>query len=297
MIKQNLITPSQVATKAHPGQEPHKEPILVKYGLSRQGIDIQLKESLTRMGIQNDKRCIDIFYLHFPDYKRDILNTLYGINELYKQGKFKRFGISNFSAWQVAEIWHLCDRYGFIKPTVYQGLYNALSRDIEQDLMPCLRRFGIKFYAYNILCGGLLTNKHKYSDKDNNKIKHGRYSDNNRQNSVNGYLKRFWRKSTFECIQMIEDSLNEIYGRNKVSVLEASLRWIMNHSALGKGDGIIIGCSKFNHFQQNLELSTEGPLHSKVVETFEKAWQYRKGDAPSYIYNHADIVYSPLAKL
>lgn len=298
MISENLISSLQISTKAHPGQEPHKEEILVKYGLSRKGLNIQINESFKRMGL-DDNESIDIFYLHFPDYKRDILNTLYEINNLYKLGKFKRFGLSNFASWQVAEIYYLCDKYNFIKPTIYQGLYNALSRDIEQDLIPCLRRFGISFYAYNILCGGILTNKHKFTDQENDKIKFGRYSNKQRQTSVNGYLKRFWRKSTFDCIQLIENSLIQVYGTgsDKVSMLEASLRWIMNHSILGKNDGIIIGCSKFKHFKQNLQLCQRGPLHPKVVETFEKAWEYRKGDAPSYIYNHIDIKYSPRAKL
>jgi len=32
-------------------------------------------------------------------------------------------------------------------------MYNAITRDVEKELLPCLRRFGMRFYAYNPLAG------------------------------------------------------------------------------------------------------------------------------------------------
>ncbi|XP_043764934.1 aflatoxin B1 aldehyde reductase member 2-like isoform X6 [Cervus elaphus] len=46
------------------------------------------------------------------------------------------------------------------------GMYNATTRQVEAELLPCLRRFGLRFYAYNPLAGGLLTGRYKYEDKD-----------------------------------------------------------------------------------------------------------------------------------
>lgn len=34
-----------------------------------------------------------------------------------------------------------------------QGMYNATTRQVETELLPCLRYFGMKFYAYNPLAG------------------------------------------------------------------------------------------------------------------------------------------------
>ena len=39
---------------------------------------------------------MDMFYLHGPDRKTDYAITLKAVNDLYKEGKFKRFGISNY---------------------------------------------------------------------------------------------------------------------------------------------------------------------------------------------------------
>mmetsp|Transcript_41894 Transcript_41894/g.51571 ORF Transcript_41894/g.51571 Transcript_41894/m.51571 type:complete len:347 (+) Transcript_41894:20-1060(+) len=254
------------------------------YGLSNKGINVQFHTSLDRMSI---KKC-DILYLHFPEYHRPIFDILKSIDDLYKEGLFERFGLSNFSAWQVAEIYYLCDKHNFIKPSVYQGLYNAISRDIEMELMPCLRRFGIKFYAYNIIAGGILSGKHNFT-KDTNQIAQGRF---NKQGWAKIYRERFWNQSTFDAVKMIQDAITEVYG-DKLTILQASIMWCMNHSVLGAGDGVIMGPSKLTYYEQNLvALENKEPLHAKVLNAFEQAWKYRRGKVPSYVGNHWTPEYS-----
>jgi aflatoxin B1 aldehyde reductase len=60
-------------------------------------------------------------------------------------------------AWEVAQICEICDRNGWIKPSVYQGIYNAIHRAVEPELFPCLRHYGMAFYNYNPLAGGVHT--------------------------------------------------------------------------------------------------------------------------------------------
>lgn len=51
--------------------------------------------------------------------------------------------------WEVAEIVGICKANGYIQPTAYQGIYNAIHRSVEPELLPCLRKFGISFYEFN----------------------------------------------------------------------------------------------------------------------------------------------------
>ena len=67
----------------------------------------------------------------------------------FAEGKFKEFGLSNYASWEVADIYHICKRNGWVLPTVYQGMYNAITRMVEGELFPALRHFGLCFYAYN----------------------------------------------------------------------------------------------------------------------------------------------------
>jgi hypothetical protein len=39
----------------------------------------------------------------------------------YREGKFKRLGLSNYSAWEVARTMEICGREGWLQPTVYQA--------------------------------------------------------------------------------------------------------------------------------------------------------------------------------
>ena len=86
-----------------------------------------MAEILERLGSDS----IDLLYLHSPDLDTPIEQTLAACFELFQQGKFRHFGLSNFAAWQVAEVVELCRRHGWMEPEVYQGMYNALTRDVR----------------------------------------------------------------------------------------------------------------------------------------------------------------------
>merc|ERR1711939_673655 len=47
---------------------------------------------------------VDIFYIHAPDSKTDIEETVAGVNEVHKLGLFKRFGLSNYTAEDVQAV-------------------------------------------------------------------------------------------------------------------------------------------------------------------------------------------------
>eukprot|EP00484_Ammonia_sp_Unknown_P025514 CAMPEP_0197028074 /NCGR_PEP_ID=MMETSP1384-20130603/7864_1 /TAXON_ID=29189 /ORGANISM="Ammonia sp." /LENGTH=329 /DNA_ID=CAMNT_0042457017 /DNA_START=22 /DNA_END=1008 /DNA_ORIENTATION=+ len=238
-----------------------------KHGLSDQGIREQLQTSLSRLQCKS----IDLFYLHWPDHKVNIEESLKTVNELYKAGKFKRFGLSNYASWQVAEIYYLCDKHGYVKPSVYQGMYNCITRAVEDELFPCLRRFGIAFYAYNPLAGGLLAGKHKYEQLQENAIEKGGRFDGTAGWAV-AYRDRFWQKSKFDGIELIKKTVNEVYG-DKVSMVDVSLRWMMKHSKLGKNDGVIMGPSTVKYFNDNLKaMECEEELDEKVVKAIDEAW-------------------------
>lgn len=40
---------------------------------------------------------------------------------------------------------------GYIQPTAYQGVYNAIHRAVEPELFPCLRKYGIAFYECELV--------------------------------------------------------------------------------------------------------------------------------------------------
>lgn len=227
----------------------------------------QLNESLTRLGLS----AVDTVFLHFPDPATPVISVLEAMADLHDQGKYRELGLSNFPAWMVADVWHICDRHGWVKPTVFEGVYNPLTRRAEVELNDCLNTFGMRFYAYNPMCGGLLTGKYGSFEEAPTD---GRFT--HRPN----YQGRYWKKSFFEAVELIKATA-EHYG---ISSIEATYRWLAYHSMLKgeRGDAILIGASKLNHLQQNMETVNAGPLPEELAETFETAWKITKGDSPEY---------------
>ena len=150
-------------------------------------------------------------------------------------------------------------------------MYNGLSRNIETELIPAIRKFDMRFYAYNPLAGGLLSGK--YNDFDQVPTE-GRFK--LRPN----YQGRYWKKSFFGALKLLSEECKD----HNISLPEAAYRWLSHHSALDemKGDGILIGASKLNHLKMNIEANSHGRLPVSIVNAFEESWSEAKVDSPDY---------------
>jgi len=200
------------------------------------------------------------------------------VDELYKEGHFKRFALSNFMAWEVAQICELCEQHGWIKPSVYQGVYNALHRSVEPELFPCLRHYGMAFYNYNPLAGGYLTDRYHRDDKDENVERGSRFDPNKWQGKM--YRMRYWNDGYFDAL----DLLRPVAMKHGLTEAECALRWMTHHSLLRKdlGDAIIIGASNVAHMEQNMVDLEKGPLPQDVLKALDEGWERVKGISLKY---------------
>lgn len=123
---------------------------------TKENIIKSTKESYERLGVKKGQHEVDIFYIHSPDLWTPFEETLEGVNEVYKAGGFKRFGLSNFTPSHVRDVLRITKEKGYVQPSVYQGSYAAVARGAEDELFPLLRENGISFYAYSPIAGGFL---------------------------------------------------------------------------------------------------------------------------------------------
>ncbi|KAL2869305.1 aldo/keto reductase family protein [Aspergillus lucknowensis] len=241
---------------------------------------------------------VDIFYLHAPDRSIPFAETLEAVNELHKEGKFIQLGLSNFAAFEVAEIVTICNERGWVRPTIYQAMYNAITRSIETELIPVCKRYGIDIVIYNPLAGGIFSGKYKTKEIP----AEGRFSDNANNGSL--YRKRYFRDATFDALAIIEPVVQR-YG---LTLPETALRWVHHHSALNikdnGRDGIIIGVSSFSQLESNLRDVQKGPLPKEVVDALDDAWLLAKATAPDYwhlelkyTYDTQEALFNPKSKV
>lgn len=147
----------------------------------------------------------------------------------------------------------ICEERKYVKPSIYQGEYNLVHRDVEDTLFPLLRKHNIHFVAYSPLGGGFLTGKFTAGNAEGTRFggplgqRHrGIYDRPDFHNKVN--------------------ELKRIIEPLGISPTGAALRWLAYHSELGEEDGIILGASKIEQLQQNVKDIEQGPLPEGVVE-------------------------------
>lgn len=107
------------------------------------------EESLKRLGIE----VIDLYYQHRVDPKTPIEDTVGAMADLVKQGKVRHLGLSEASPRTI-------ERAHKVHPlAALQTEYSLWTRDVEDEILPTVRRLGIGFVPYSPLGRGFLTGR------------------------------------------------------------------------------------------------------------------------------------------
>lgn len=134
--------------------------------LKKESVLKEIDESLRRLGVDY----LDIYQLHWPDPATPLEETLEAVLAIRDAGKFRYFGVTNFSTADVERI----ER--FIPVASQQGLYNMLERNprsyhalnlvyrTECETLPQCLQLGQAFFPYSPLMQGLLAGGFKPSN-------------------------------------------------------------------------------------------------------------------------------------
>ena len=134
-----------IATKA--GLEWHDGKVV--RNASRARMMREIDESLRRLRTDH----IDIYQVHWPDPLVPVAETAEAMYTLFKQGKIRAIGVSNFSVDQIEQFRRVAPLH------VLQSPYNLFERDIEADILPYCRKNKIATLGYGALCRGLLSGR------------------------------------------------------------------------------------------------------------------------------------------
>lgn len=189
-------------------------------GLSRTSILRAIDASLTRLGTDY----LDLYYLHAPDPRTPIEETIDAMKTLLDAGKVRAWGVSNYASWQILEINGLCDQRAMLRPKVSQVIYNVLIRQIEIEYVAFAARFPIHTTVYNPLAGGLLAGKHQRGD-----IPSGSRFDANRM-----YQRRYWTDRLFDHV----DALAAVAKDFGMTLVDLAYAWLAVRPGV---DSILVG--------------------------------------------------------
>ena len=112
------------------------------------------EDSLKRLGVE----VLDLYYQHRVDPNTPIEDTVGAMAELVKQGKVRHLGLSEAAPKTI-------ERAHKVHPiTALQTEYSLWSRDVEEEILPTIRRLGIGLIPYSPLGRGFLTGRFKTID-------------------------------------------------------------------------------------------------------------------------------------
>lgn len=176
---------------------------------SRKRIMQEIDDSLRRL--QTDY--IDLYQIHWPDPATPIEETAEALEALYRAGKIRAIGVSNFSPEQM-------DRFRDIAPLhANQPPYNLFERAIDADALPYCRDRGIATVTYGALCRGLLSGR-----MTRERVFHG---DDLRQVDPKFQPPRF--DQYLAAVGALDELAKQRYGKG---VMALALRWLLDQPGL-----------------------------------------------------------------
>jgi aryl-alcohol dehydrogenase-like predicted oxidoreductase len=224
-------------------------------GLSRKHICAAVEASLRRL--QTDY--IDVYQVHAPDPSTPLDETLRTLDDLVHQGKVRYLGCSNFQAWLLASALWTSDRLGLARFDCVQPRYNLLFREIENEVLPLCRHYGIGVIPYNPLAGGFLTGKYTMGAEP---AADRRFGLEGRTSRI--YRQRYWQEEQFGAVKHLQDFFT---ARGK-SLTQVAIAWVLAQPDITSP---IVGATSAAQLKQSLP-AVDLKLDEEEMKVCSEVW-------------------------
>ncbi|MDP6124498.1 MAG: aldo/keto reductase, partial [Candidatus Latescibacteria bacterium] len=172
--------------------------------------------------------------MHHPDKNTPIEVSLRAFDDLISQGKVRYVGTSNFTAPLLVETLWRSEVGGFDAPISDQTGYSLIRRQVETDVLPWCRRYGLAFLAYSPLARGTLTGRYHIGDPPEIGSRVERL----------GFHKTDWWDGTLEVVETLRGHVLE----KSCSLTQFAVAWLMRQPSVTP----IIGPRTMEQLDDNL---------------------------------------------
>ncbi|HZT01673.1 MAG TPA: aldo/keto reductase [Steroidobacteraceae bacterium] len=206
-------------------------PTLTRSGLSRRHILWSVDQSLERLGTD----WIDVYIVHREDPHTPLEETLAALDAVVRAGKVRYLGFSNWSAWKAAAALEIQKANGLAPFTHGQMYYSLVGRDVERDVIPMMRRYGLGLTVWSPLASGFLSGKYT------------RQSLTDPNNRLSGFdILPFDKEQGFKLVER----MRAIAANHDASVAQVAIAWLLARQAV---TSVIVGSTKLSQLEDNLK--------------------------------------------
>lgn len=103
---------------------------------------------------------IDLYWVHARDVLSPVSELMRALDDQVRAGKILAVGVSDWSAWEIAQANTIADLRGWSAFVATQLRYNLLDRSPERELLPMAEAFELPVFAWGPLAEGRLTGKY-----------------------------------------------------------------------------------------------------------------------------------------
>lgn len=204
---------------------------LTRAGLSRRHILWSVDQSLKRLGTD----WIDVYIAHREDPYTPIEETLAALDSVVRAGKVRYLGFSNWSAWKAAAALEIQKANGLAPFTHGQMYYSLVGRDVERDVIPMMRRYGLGLTVWSPLASGFLSGKYT------------RQTLSDPGNRLSGFdILPFDKEEGFKLVER----MRAIASAHQATVAQVAIAWLLARQAV---TSVIIGSTKLSQLEDNLK--------------------------------------------
>ena len=215
-------------------------------GGSRRYLMRAVEDSLRRLKTD----WIDLYQFHTPDPETPLEETLRALDDLVRQGKVRYVGCSNFAGWQVADAAWISRSEGLAPFVSVQNEYSLLVRDVESEVVPAMRKFGLGLLPFFPLTGGLLTGKYRHGEP----LPAGARLTDPKRSADRFLTERNWR--IVDALQAFADSK----GRKLVDV---AVGWVLARPWVGS---VIAGATSAEQIESNVAAGAVRLADDEIAE-------------------------------
>ena len=217
---------------------------LTRAGLSRRHILWSVDQSLKRLGTD----WIDVYIAHREDPYTPIEETLAALDSVVRAGKVRYLGFSNWSAWKAAAALEIQKANGLAPFTHGQMYYSLVGRDVERDVIPMMRRYGLGLTVWSPLASGFLSGKYT------------RQTLSDPGNRLSGFdILPFDKEEGFKLVER----MRAIASAHQATVAQVAIAWLLARQAV---TSVIIGSTKLSQLEDNLKAVAVALTAAEIAE-------------------------------
>jgi voltage-dependent potassium channel beta subunit len=202
-------------------------------GLSRKHLFESIHNSLRRLRTNY----VDLYQCHRHDPETPVEETVRAMNDLVRQGKVLYWGVSLWPAMRIEEAVAAAKELGAVAPVSEQPSYSLLNREIEAEVVPACRRYGLGILPFSPLAQGVLTGKYLEGTRPGD----SRAADPRR----NQFMQKYLTEPQLRKVARMRD-LARAAG---MPMARLALAWVLNNPVVSS---VLVGVTTEAQLDENL---------------------------------------------